>query len=59
MAKPKAKKPHNAPLNFVHLYDVQMNRSAVHKDKRKADKQGQRKHKSAWINHPSDFSIAV
>lgn len=48
MAKRKwGKRPDNAPINFVHRHDIGINTAKTHKDKKKAMKRGEQKHKAA------------
>ena len=60
-SKKRNQQPSNAPRNFVHVHGLTFNKSAVHEDRRKAQKSGKRKHKTAWVNtkDPGGFSLWV
>ncbi|MEM0910748.1 MAG: hypothetical protein AAGJ37_07210 [Pseudomonadota bacterium] len=65
-AKKQNQRPENAtsinsPRNFVHVHGLTFNKSVIHEDKRKAQKSGKRKHKTAWVNtkDPGGFSFKI
>jgi hypothetical protein len=43
-------KPNCAPVNFVHLHGLEINKSATHRDRRKEAKRGKEKHKTDLKN---------
>jgi len=51
--KKKEKVP--STRNFVHKYDIEVNRAQTHVDRKKNDRKGYRKHKGAH-ECPFDFS---
>lgn len=60
-SKKRNQQPSNAPRNFVHVHGLTFNKSAVYEDRRKAQKSGKRKHKTAWVNikDPGGFSLEL
>lgn len=46
--KKSGKKPANAPLNFVHVHGLAINKGGQHTDAKREAKRGKRKHKADW-----------
>ncbi len=46
--KKSGKKPASAPLNFVHVHGLAINKGGQHPDAKREAKRGKRKHKADW-----------